>query len=256
MHQAYFVYKITCSINGKSYIGISVDPQRRLRQHRNKARNGSGYALHNAMRKHGVDTFAMTVLLEVSTEEEALQMEEKLILEHNTVAPLGYNLTVGGETPKGKLLSEKMKQMWASKSPEKMAEFTEKMKSVGADISEETRQKRSAAAKKRWADPEKESKMKTALKKAGQDPERRRAISEAAKKRWADPIFRAKMQAKYATPEQREKKRKAAAARINRSCSEETKQKIRQTKQGTTLSDEHKEKIRQSMRAKATITSA
>jgi group I intron endonuclease len=196
MHQAYFVYKITCSVNEKSYIGISVDPQRRLRQHRNKARIGSGYALHNAMRKHGVDTFTMEVLMEVSTEEDALQMEEKLILENNTVAPAGYNLTVGGETPKGNLLSEKMTQMWASKSPEEMAEFKKKMKTVGADISEETRQKRSAAAKAQHADPEKEAQMKATLIAASQDPERRKGNSERAKARWADPAFRTKMQDK------------------------------------------------------------
>lgn len=38
MHQAYFVYKLTCAINSKIYIGASYDPKGRLRKHRFDAR--------------------------------------------------------------------------------------------------------------------------------------------------------------------------------------------------------------------------
>ncbi len=67
-----------------------------------------------------------------------------------------------------------------------MAAFTEKMRGVGADISDETRQKRSEAAKAQHADPTAIAIHKVATTKSNQDPEKRRLIAEKAKARWAD----------------------------------------------------------------------
>jgi group I intron endonuclease len=223
MHQAYFVYKIVCRTNGKVYIGATKDPANRWKKHRHEARlNRYNTILYRAMKKYGVDEFEIVVLFGSRDRDYIFNEMEPFFIEqyNSTDHKNGYNMSKGGEGSSHptsektkKTLSEISKAVWASKSPEEMTEFKEKMKAVGADISEETRQKRSAAAKIQHADTEKELQMKAALITAGQDPERRKAISERAKARWADTVFRTKMQAKYATPEQREKKRNASLTR-------------------------------------------
>ena len=214
MHQAYFVYKITSPATPKVYIGVTSSPSRRMKEHKKYARNYPKYPIHFAMRKYGPDTFEMIVLYGSYDRTHIFEIEPYFIKEYKSLVPYGFNICEGGESgPSGPEHCIRMTQVWASKSPEEMSTFKEKMKTVGANISEETRQKRSAAAKAQHANPEKKAQMKVALITAGQDSERRKAISERAKARWSDPAFRAKMQAKYATPEQREKKRNASLAR-------------------------------------------
>lgn len=214
MLQAYFVYKLESIHTDKAYIGVTANPARRLKEHRKNARKNSGYALHAAMRKYGVDTFKMTVLYSSKEKDHIFEIEPQFIREHNTLSPNGYNISKGGDAgPSGPEHSKNIKNIWASKTPQEMVEFKEKMKIVGADISEETRKKRSDAAKAQHADPTKKAKYKAAIQVAAQDPERRKGNSERAKARWADPVFIAKMKAKYDTPEQREKKSKASKAR-------------------------------------------
>lgn len=221
MQQTYFVYKLTNTTNGKFYIGASVNPANRLYQHRSDARRGSETYLHKAMRKYGVDGFTMEIIHESQSEQDMFDAEIRLIQEHRSnERGIGYNLSAGGEgksMPQSedtkKLLSEVVTKAWASKSSEEMDAFREKMRDVGADISAETRQKRSDAAKAQHSDTAKKSTHKAAASKANQDPEKRRLIAEKAKARWADPEFVAKMKAKNNTPEAIEKKRKAAAAR-------------------------------------------
>lgn len=133
---------------------------------------------------------------------------------------IGYNVCGGGEgashptsADTKRTLSEAAKEAWASKSPEEMAEFKEKMRVVGADISDETRQLRSESAKKQHADPAMKATHKAAASKANQDPEKRKRIAEAAKARWADPEFRAKMKKVNNTSEAKAKKGLAASTR-------------------------------------------
>ena len=223
MHQAYFVYKIVCRTNGKVYIGATKNPTNRWKKHRHEARlNRYNTILYKAMNKYGVDEFEMDVLFGSRDKDYIFNEMEPFFIEQydSTNHEKGYNISKGGEGASHptseetkQLLSEKATQVWASKSLEEMASFKEKMKAVGADISEETRQKRSAAAKAQHADPEKKAQMQAALIAAAQNPERRKGNSERAKARWADPDFRAKMQAKYNTPEQRDKKRNASRKR-------------------------------------------
>jgi group I intron endonuclease len=225
MHQAYFVYKLTCRETGKSYIGVSNNPKRRLWEHRKEARLNPKFVIHHAMRKHGPDTFDMTVLCESNDKKHAYELlEPQFIKEHNTLVPHGYNMTTGGEG------------------------------SPTLTISDETRRKRSESAKAQYADPTQKANHKVAASKANQDPKKRQHIAEAARKRWSDPVFIAKMKAKYATPEQREKKRKARAIRGTILHTDATKEKIRQSKLGSSLSEEHKDKIRQSMKTTRLLT--
>ena len=97
--QTYFVYKLTCSVNQKVYIGVSKDASNRLKQHRSDARKGINRMLYCAMRKHGIDTFSMEIIYGSRDKEHIFKEMEQFFIrlyESNTPAK-GYNLTFGGE---------------------------------------------------------------------------------------------------------------------------------------------------------------
>lgn len=91
-----YVYKITNTVNGKSYIGISIhEPEkRRIRQHL----SGQGNRIiANAVAKYGKDAFTYEVLEANVFDEFLPDLEVAYIANHNTVAPHGYNLNSGGD---------------------------------------------------------------------------------------------------------------------------------------------------------------
>lgn len=101
------VYKVTNQINGKVYIGqTSKALARRRKQHVDESRRDCQYLLHRAIRKHGAENFAFETLCECSSKEEMDCNEMMAIKEMNTRAPVGYNLTDGGEGCLGRVQSE------------------------------------------------------------------------------------------------------------------------------------------------------
>ena len=59
------IYKITNQVNQKSYIGQSINPEKRFSAHKSAARNhrfGSSQALYYAINKYGEENFIMEVL--------------------------------------------------------------------------------------------------------------------------------------------------------------------------------------------------
>jgi len=55
-----YVYLVTNTVNGKKYVGCTrVTVSRRWIQHRSAAKNGSPFALHQAIRKYGFNKFQM-----------------------------------------------------------------------------------------------------------------------------------------------------------------------------------------------------
>lgn len=95
----YLVYLITNMVNGKQYAGLTKGPhEKRWTQHKSSARKGSGTYLSAAIRKHGEDSFRISVMRKNLTKHEA-EEEEKLtirvlnLLDRN----FGYNMTEGGE---------------------------------------------------------------------------------------------------------------------------------------------------------------
>ncbi len=171
------IYIITSKANGKQYVGICKDLNRRWGQH--LSINGSAPALHAAIKKYGKNGFIFTHICDAFDFEAACDLERTLIQQHNTKSPHGYNLTDGGEGVVGCPMTEKDKEVrrkattafMASLSTEERSEkfgtkgrkltveqiekirLSNKGKNLGKKPSSETRAKMSASHKKRPRQP-------------------------------------------------------------------------------------------------------
>ena len=94
------IYKITNKINGKVYIGQSVDIERRWKEHRQRPFNSNSKQyespLYRAIRKHGLDNFTFQVVEEGLPSE--LNDKETYWINYYDSYSNGYNLTLGGDT--------------------------------------------------------------------------------------------------------------------------------------------------------------
>lgn len=151
----YIVYQHKNKINGKIYIGITMqEPEQRWR-------NGEGYKssphFYAAIKKYGWDNFEHNILYVNCTKEEACLMEQILIKKYNSMdRNFGYNSTSGGENF---TMNEETKQKISQAlkgnknglghpcSEEKKKKISEAQK--GRHLTEEHKQKLSEAAKKR-----------------------------------------------------------------------------------------------------------
>jgi group I intron endonuclease len=145
------VYIATCSLGeNKKYIGFTTLtlPIRRC-DHEKRARNGSLYAFHCAIRKYGISSFTWKVVYRSKQRFRLVKAEVRWIKRLNTKSPHGYNLTDGGEGNNGLI------------------------------VTDATRKKQSLA-KKRWmADPSNREKMGEALRQAFALPSVRRKMRES-----------------------------------------------------------------------------
>lgn len=92
------IYQIKNNINGKMYIGKSIDIKSRWRNHISASKNPESpkylYPLQQAFRKYGIENFTFTVLEECSEEE----LHEKEIHFYNIFQP-EYCLTDPSQSP-------------------------------------------------------------------------------------------------------------------------------------------------------------
>lgn len=97
------VYKITNNVTGKSYIGQSVNIEKRVKEHFWKAFYTSDRSyecvVHQAIRKYGKNQFSWEVLEECS-QEQLDERERYYIASMNTLCPNGYNRAIGGQKNK------------------------------------------------------------------------------------------------------------------------------------------------------------
>lgn len=89
------IYKITNNINGKIYIGQTVQTlKRRFTAHATKKSSIS--AITSAIQKYGRDNFSYITLAEYNTLTDLNEAEKYYIYLYNSLAPNGYNLRTGG----------------------------------------------------------------------------------------------------------------------------------------------------------------
>lgn len=93
------VYKITNRVNGKIYVGKTMgSPAYRWRSHKGEANRGNNSYLYRAMRKYGIENFAMEVIDHALLQEELDAKEIMWIAQLDTTSDKkGYNCTIGGE---------------------------------------------------------------------------------------------------------------------------------------------------------------
>lgn len=96
-NKTFVVYKLTNTINGKAYIGITSRYESdRWSEHKKRAQEGvRNSRLYAAIRKYGPDAFKREVIAKASTEEELRELERRYIQEFNTYEA-GYNSNLGG----------------------------------------------------------------------------------------------------------------------------------------------------------------
>ena len=104
------IYKITNLVNGKSYIGQSVNIERRFINHKSVAFNPNdrnyNYPLYRAIRKYGIENFSFEIL-EECLKNELNEKEVFYIDKYRTHGINGYNQDDGGyEAHYGKLSDE------------------------------------------------------------------------------------------------------------------------------------------------------
>ncbi len=87
----FYIYKTTCVVNGKSYIGQHCrDPIKR-------GYFGSGKILKHALKKYGSQNFSQEILEICKSREESDNAEIKWIMFYNAVeSDMFYNLASGG----------------------------------------------------------------------------------------------------------------------------------------------------------------
>ena len=90
------IYKITNQINGKIYIGQTVQPL--IKRWQNHLSTSSGcLALKAAIEKYGRENFKIEEIQSTNTLDELNKAEEYWVDKLNTLAPNGYNLKTGGD---------------------------------------------------------------------------------------------------------------------------------------------------------------
>lgn len=115
----FIVYKHTCSLNGKSYVGITPKiavknvsaeelMEKRWNGHCYSAFKGSDLVFHKAIRKHGIENFTHEILQICDSLEMVLRAEIVWIEALKcTIDDHGYNMTHGGE---GNLMTDIVKE--------------------------------------------------------------------------------------------------------------------------------------------------
>ena len=257
------VYRIYHKASMKSYIGKSVEFDKRLRQHLGARSNTP--ALCNAIKKYGVDAFCVEILEFAAPEAWLSKLEILHIRFFNSKTPNGYNLTDGGEGSMGMKISEETRQKkkgrtpWnkgktgvQAHSPETRRKISESLKGIntwmtGKKHSPETRRKLSEAntGKKHSQDAREKMKGRTAWNKGKTgiySPETRRKLSEANTGKKHSPATRQKI----------------SDAQKGRKHSQDAREKISDALKGNTWnkgkprSPETRKKISESMKGKNT----
>lgn len=93
------IYKITNLLNGKCYIGQSINIQKRWTNHKTSYKNPNkdcyNYPLYKAFRKYGLENFKFEILEECT--QNKLDSLEKYWIKYYNSYNNGYNQTEGGE---------------------------------------------------------------------------------------------------------------------------------------------------------------
>jgi group I intron endonuclease len=223
MDRIFRLYRVTNLVNGKIYLGMtSRSVKFRWSQHvQSSLKLKKRSAIAAAISAYGPQSFSVDLVCEVCGFESAANEERSLIKQYNCMAPLGYNLTTGGEKIYGFNL--------AVDSRRKMSAWQ-----VGKVLSEET-------------------KRKIGLGNTGKvfSAEHRKKLSAKLSLRPRTEAFREKLRlARKGKPRPTGLMDRLHAWRVGKPLSEETKRKLSQALKGRAFTPEHLAKIAATKKAK------
>lgn len=192
------IYLWRNKLNGRCYVGQSVNLYDRIRAHHFDSRRGIKALLYNSIRKYGIENFEVTIL-QLCTRDQLHEREIHFIKEYNCVDPKGYNLTCGGDVNVMLIPEIRAKSKAATKLAMSRPDVVANLRRV-------------------WSDPEVLARRREQVKRVTADPEVRRRMSEGCKRAGVSPELRAtrsvamKARNKIFTPEIREKANAAKRA--------------------------------------------
>ena len=156
------VYILRNMINGKYYIGESIDIKSRIWCHKKRK---TKQIISKSIQKYGVDNFEVEVYyLESFDKKSLIELEEQLIITYNSLTPNGYNILPKGFDRSGVKMSEHSKL--------KMSDYRKNRPKT-----EEHKRNLAIAAKNRVRDPEqlkKFAKNRSGKRQSPEEIEKRR----------------------------------------------------------------------------------
>jgi group I intron endonuclease len=185
------IYKVTNKINGKAYIGQTINYDNRKWGHINssvKTKNSDYNSIfHRAIRKYGIESFEWNILYKGSYNPKLLDELEMVFINYYGTFGKGYNANIGGGSNTGIKRSEETKKKLSdiNKGKKISKEIIEKirlknigkkrddnfrlqlsLRKKGTVVSIETRQKQSNSAKNR-PKISKETSIKLSMSRTG-----------------------------------------------------------------------------------------
>lgn len=126
----YYLYRITNKINGKFYIGQTVQPDKRWYQHKYMSEQDKpSMVISYAIKKYGADAFEFEVIAGCKNWNDANDIETLLVSQYSSLVPNGYNVAAGGfNAPKSEAWIQAMRDWHASLSPEERAEISKQQR--------------------------------------------------------------------------------------------------------------------------------
>ena len=138
------IYKITNTVNGKSYIGQTRHDAEKTRIRDHLTGNSKANELvKRAVEKYGRDAFTYEILYDGIIPELLDSYEIEAIKKFNTISPHGYNLTTGGGG--GSRSEETCRKIAAANTGEKHPNYGKPPWNKGKKTPIETRRKQSEA---------------------------------------------------------------------------------------------------------------
>ena len=118
------IYKVTNKVNGKFYIGQSVNVKRRGGEHRNLSRDET-LSLKRALKKYGLESFVFSVIEECF--DYMLNDREEHYIANLKPA---YNRCKGGKGAKGHYLSDDLKEHLRQKGKQQWIDLSDEDKKI------------------------------------------------------------------------------------------------------------------------------
>ena len=137
-----YIYKFTNKLNGKVYIGQTIDIKNRYKYHIRHSKNKPHLLIHKAIAKYDIENFVFEILHKVDS--SLLDEYEKMEIEKHNSYKKGYNNSLGGEGNFGLVHSTQTRELIGRKSRQRSPESNKRIGDAirGREMSEDEKQMR------------------------------------------------------------------------------------------------------------------